>query len=66
MMILGCLLIIVGVAVGSITINNTLIIDNVIDSHPEVIDKVGMRKRVIGLFLFISLLLFLGGVCLII
>lgn len=65
-MILGCLLIIVGVAVGSITINNTLIIDNVIDSHPEVIDKVGMRKRVIGLFLFISLLLFLGGVCLII
>lgn len=65
-MILGCLLIIVGVAVGSITINSTLIIDNVIDSHPEVIDKVGMRKRIIGLFMFISLLLSLGGVCLII
>lgn len=66
MIILGCLLIIVGLIIGYNIANSIDIINNTIESYPNVVDKDSMRNQVIGTLIFIILLIIIGGIALII
>lgn len=66
MIVLGCLLIIVGLVIGYNIADSIDIINNTIESHPNVVDKDSMRNQVIGTLIFITLLIIIGGIALII